>query len=42
MEQTLKIMDLPENERPRERLLRYGTQSLSNAELLAIILGSGT
>lgn len=42
MEQTLKIMDLPENERPRERLLRYGTESLSNAELLAIILGSGT
>ncbi|AKA72083.1 RadC family protein [Clostridium scatologenes] len=42
MKQTLKIMDLPENERPRERLLRYGTQSLSNAELLAIILGSGT
>ncbi|NMM64531.1 DNA repair protein RadC [Clostridium sp. P21] len=42
MEQTLKIMDLPENERPRERLLRYGSQSLSNAELLAIILGSGT
>ncbi|AKN32285.1 DNA repair protein RadC [Clostridium carboxidivorans P7] len=42
MEQTLKIMDLPENERPRERLLRYGTQSLSNAELLAIILSSGT
>ncbi|WPC42882.1 RadC family protein [Clostridium sp. JS66] len=42
MEQTLRIMDLPENERPRERLLRYGTQSLSNAELLAIILSSGT
>jgi DNA repair protein RadC len=41
MQQTLKIMDLPENERPRERLLRYGTQSLSNAELLSIILRCG-
>ncbi len=42
MQQTLKIMDLPENERPRERLLRYGVQILSNAELLAIILRSGS
>lgn len=41
MQQTLKIMDLPENERPRERLLRYGTQNLSNAELLSIILRCG-
>lgn len=38
---SLKIMDLPENERPRERLLRYGPDSLSNAELLAIILRTG-
>ncbi|MBC2580620.1 DNA repair protein RadC [Clostridium sp. DJ247] len=42
MNQTLKILDLPENERPRERLLRYGGEILSNAELLAIILGSGS
>lgn len=35
-------MDLPENERPRERLFRYGSESLSNAELLAIVLGCGT
>ncbi len=41
MQQTLRIMDLPENERPRERLLRYGTQSMSNAELLSIILRCG-
>jgi DNA repair protein RadC len=37
----LKIMDLPENERPRERLFRYGPESLSNSELLALILRSG-
>lgn len=42
MEQTLKIMDLPKNERPRERLKKYGVQLLSNAELLAIILRSGS
>ena len=42
MENSLKIMDLPENERPRERLLRYGAEALSNIELLAIILRSGT
>ncbi|MCT8978240.1 DNA repair protein RadC [Clostridium sp. CX1] len=42
MEETLKIMDLPEGERPRERLLRYGVEALSNAELLAVILRSGS
>jgi DNA repair protein RadC len=42
MEEMLKIMDLPENERPRERLLRYGVETLSNADLLAIILRSGS
>lgn len=36
------IKDLPEAERPRERLLEAGTSSLSNAELLAILLGSGS
>jgi DNA repair protein RadC len=29
-------------DRPREKLLNHGTQSLSDTELLAIILGSGT
>ncbi|OPJ63750.1 RadC family protein [Clostridium oryzae] len=38
----LKIMDLPESERPRERALKYGAEALSNAELLALILRSGT
>ncbi|MCY6370751.1 RadC family protein [Clostridium ganghwense] len=42
MRNTFKIMDLPQNERPRERLLRYGAEVLSNSELLAIILRTGT
>lgn len=37
-----RIMDMPQNERPQERLLRYGADSLSNSELLAIILRTGT
>jgi DNA repair protein RadC len=36
------IMDLPISERPRERLLQYGASALSTAELLAIILRTGT
>lgn len=37
----LKIKDIPTNERPRERLIKYGESVLSNAELLAIILRTG-
>ena len=36
------IQQLPEEERPRERLIRSGAESLSTAELIAIILGSGS
>ena len=36
------IHDLPTDERPRERLRHYGPRALSNAELLAIILRTGT
>ena len=35
------IKDWPLDERPRERLLRYGRQALSDAELLAIFLRCG-
>ncbi len=35
------IKDLPSSERPRERLRDHGADSLSNAELLAIILRVG-
>lgn len=36
------MTDLPQSERPRERLLAAGPNALSDAELLAIILGKGT
>ncbi len=36
------IRDLPQGERPRERLAHYGAGALSTAELLAIILRVGT
>src|SRR5438132_3682101 len=35
------IADLPLDERPRERLQKHGAHTLSDAELLAILLGSG-
>lgn len=37
----MHIRDWPESERPREKLLRRGAGVLSDAELLAIFLGSG-
>ena len=37
-----KIKDLPALERPREKALRYGVNSLSNYELLALIISSGS
>ena len=36
------VHDMHPSERPRERLLTHGAQALSNAELLAIILRTGT
>ncbi|WP_168407639.1 RadC family protein [Acinetobacter indicus] len=36
------IKHWPEQERPRERLIKYGAHSLSDAELLAIFLRSGS
>ena len=38
----MHIRDWPANERPREKLLAGGAGALSDAELLAIFLGSGT
>jgi DNA repair protein RadC len=37
-----RIHDLPFNERPREKAIQNGIQSLSNAELIAILLRTGT
>jgi DNA repair protein RadC len=36
-----KVKDWPPDERPRERLIRHGADSLSDAQLLAIILRTG-
>lgn len=38
----LLIKDIPQDERPRERLFRVGASNLSNEELLSIILKTGT
>jgi DNA repair protein RadC len=36
------IRELPTEERPREKLLSLGSSAVSNAELLAILIGTGT
>jgi DNA repair protein RadC len=38
----MSIRDWPESERPREKLLQVGASALSEAELLAILLRTGT
>ena len=38
----MKIKDLCMDERPREKMMQKGAESLSNAELLAILLRTGT
>jgi len=37
-----RIQDIPEQDRPREKLLRKGAAALSDQELLAVLLGKGT
>lgn len=39
---SIMIKDVPKEDRPRERLLKLGSEYLSNQELLAILLVSGT
>lgn len=39
---SIKIKDIPIEERPRERLIKYGVENLSNEELLSILIGNGT
>lgn len=41
MPKSFTLHDLPQEERPRERLQKYGAEVLSISELLALILGSG-
>lgn len=37
----VKVRDLPENERPRERLMFSGVDALTSEDLLAVLLGTG-
>ena len=39
--QAVRIADLPEGQRPREKLSSFGAEALDNAELLALFLASG-
>ena len=41
MTQLSRIKDLPDRERPRERLAELGADALTDAELIAIILRTG-
>jgi DNA repair protein RadC len=41
-EYKISIHDLPKDERPRERLIKNGASTLSDSELLAIILRTGS
>lgn len=38
----ITMKELPVSERPREKLIRYGANTLNNSELLAILIGFGT
>jgi DNA repair protein RadC len=38
---TYMIRDMPRDERPRERMLTHGIRTLADAELLAVLLGTG-
>ena len=42
MKASFTVRDLPIGERPRERLLKLGSEALSAQEILAVILGRGT
>jgi DNA repair protein RadC len=41
MDSGLRIMDMPLNERPRERMAEQGADALKNSELIAILLRTG-
>lgn len=42
MNNSIKVIDIPEEERPVEKLIINGPETLTNAELLAVILRTGT
>lgn len=39
---SIMIKDVPKEDRPRERLVKFGPSHLANQELLAILIASGT
>ena len=38
----MMIKDMPNSEKPRERMLKYGVENISNEELISIIIKAGT
>ncbi len=42
IEKAISIKDMPNLERPREKLLAYGVDKLSNVELLSVLIQTGT
>jgi DNA repair protein RadC len=42
LEKNYTISKIPKDERPREKLLKYGAEILTNSELLALIIGVGS
>ncbi len=42
MNEKYTIMEIPKDERPREKLLKYGSKTLTNSELLGILLRVGS
>src|SRR6056297_744150 len=42
MKEKYTILEIPKDERPREQLLKYGSQSLTNSELIGILLRVGS
>lgn len=42
MPRTLRLRELPVQERPREKMISMGPSALSNTELLALLIGSGS
>lgn len=42
VKKVITIKEMPWEERPREKMMKYGVSALSNTELLAVLIGTGT
>ena len=38
----MNLKKFPDSEKPRERLIKYGAENLSNTDLISILIGTGT